>query len=265
MSSVVVFTYHHVSPARGGILSVTPETFEAHLAALLKKGYEPLFIHEAAQVIRGEREIRSPGVAITLDDGYLDNYLYGFDVLKKLGIKATIFAVTSWVDAATERFGSRRPQTAPLVHGEIHELIEEGRVEDAVFTWDEAEEMLSSGLVTVESHGHTHEKGPELSKRGELVGDLTLSRWLISERLGHRSGCICWPFGDYDSGCIEDAKSAGFDSAATVERGVNSPGSDPFKIKRITAKDAGPGWALKSAFIFKSPFLGGLYARIKPR
>jgi peptidoglycan/xylan/chitin deacetylase (PgdA/CDA1 family) len=265
VSSVVVFSYHHVSPVRGAKFSVTPGTLEGQLAALKKKGYEPLFVHEAAQVIRGERALNSPGVCITLDDGYLDNYLFGFEVLKKLGMKATIFAVTSWVDAATERFGSRRLRDVPPAHGEIKRLIEEGRHEDAVFTWDEAEEMLASGLVTVESHGHRHEEAPELSKRGELVGDLTLSRWLISERLGHRSNCVCWPYGEYDSGCLEDAKSAGFVSAATVERGVNRAGSDPFRIKRITAKEAGPGWALKVAFIFSSPFWGGFYARIKPR
>jgi len=111
MNPVPVFMYHHVSPHKGDMVTVAPDVFEAQMRFLAEAGYKTLRADEIVDYaatpalhsspLGGERMIRGT-VAITFDDGYLDNYIYAFPVLKKYNIKATIFLVTDWVERSSE-------------------------------------------------------------------------------------------------------------------------------------------------------------------
>ncbi|MEZ5499015.1 MAG: polysaccharide deacetylase family protein [Steroidobacteraceae bacterium] len=76
---------------------VTPETFEMHLQVLQR---EMRLTHLGATVDDergGAVDSTRPAVAITFDDGWRDNYLYAYPLLKKYNAPATIFVVTSLV------------------------------------------------------------------------------------------------------------------------------------------------------------------------
>ena len=88
-----VFAYHRVHGAADGIFDpVPPAVFEMHVTHLVRS-YQVLPLSEAVErMYSGSLPPRA--VAITFDDGYLDNYTHAFPVLRRHGVPATIFLTT---------------------------------------------------------------------------------------------------------------------------------------------------------------------------
>src|SRR4029077_19844424 len=88
----VILCYHSVHPDRP-YRSVTPERFREHLA----------WLEEHAQVVRLD-DIRRvgtsdrPRVAITFDDGYVDNATHAFPLLEERRLSATFFVTAGLLD-----------------------------------------------------------------------------------------------------------------------------------------------------------------------
>ena len=51
--------------------------------------------------ISGKLTIKEKSVVVIFDDGWLDNYLYAFPVLKKYDINAAIFVITDRTERAS--------------------------------------------------------------------------------------------------------------------------------------------------------------------
>jgi peptidoglycan/xylan/chitin deacetylase (PgdA/CDA1 family) len=257
--SIPVLTYHHVNNLADDMVTVRADHFEAQMAFLQRRGYQTLFAHEVASCLRGAAPLPSRAVALTFDDGYRDNYRFAFPILKKFGLKATVFVVTSWM--AEDRAAGNPGQT--VTHRQCQDLVEQGRAAEIALTWQEALEMEESGFIRIESHTHVHEKDLYRDP-ATLQENLILSQKTLDHYLGRKSSVLCWPGGRYDQRSLEVARQAGFSAFCTTERGINIPGSDPERIKRITARDAGPAWLRKTLLIFSRPLLGSWYSRIKP-
>ncbi|MEK6540213.1 MAG: polysaccharide deacetylase family protein, partial [Deltaproteobacteria bacterium] len=239
MNPIPVFMYHHVSPHKGDMVTVTPDVFEAQMRFLAEAGYKTLSADEIVDYavtpaphsspLGGERMIRGT-VAITFDDGYLDNYIYAFPVLKKYNIKATIFLVTDWVEEASvhtvrsQESGVRSGEIIVPSHNEGKTFVASGQAKKVIMNWDMIREMQESGFVDFYSHTMTHRKCAELSD-AELMRELQDSRRIIEQRLNKPSPYLCWPKGSYNSGAIEAAKGAGYKALFTTERGIVKRGS----------------------------------------
>jgi peptidoglycan/xylan/chitin deacetylase (PgdA/CDA1 family) len=92
-----ILAYHSVHPERRDVINVSPARFAQHMQWLADRGYRGVSLREyrAAQA-RSEAEAAKL-VAITFDDGYLDNLTHAWPVLQRLGFNATIFVVPSRV------------------------------------------------------------------------------------------------------------------------------------------------------------------------
>lgn len=95
--------YHRVLPAddsRGRFeepgMIVTPTTFRRHLEWLAPH-MKFVRLQEWAMAVRAGRDVPQRACAITFDDGWRDNYEYGFPVLKEKGVPATVFVVSDMV------------------------------------------------------------------------------------------------------------------------------------------------------------------------
>src|SRR5690606_39209820 len=98
---LAVLAYHRILSPHGhpydrALIEATPEQFDDQMA-MLRKRYAVLDPGELAELIRHPSKIRSFCVALTFDDGYLDNYTVAFPILKSHGLRATFFLPTSYV------------------------------------------------------------------------------------------------------------------------------------------------------------------------
>src|SRR5678815_5483991 len=103
---VLVLRYHalghpeDVAAYASAGISVTAERF-AEQVAFLAQRYDVIDLDEAQARVRGERKASRPGIVITFDDGYRDNFDHALPVLKRHGVPATFYVVAGsvWPEA----------------------------------------------------------------------------------------------------------------------------------------------------------------------
>jgi peptidoglycan/xylan/chitin deacetylase (PgdA/CDA1 family) len=269
--SVPVLMYHHVCPLPG-MVSVSPQTFERQMKFLASSGYTTLTSDEFLDFLAQRAQIPKKSVLITFDDGYLDNYIYAFPILKQYRVRATIFVVTGWIGDGPVRQRTDPVATAALPatpdHEECRVALAAGRADDVMLRWSEIREMEASGLVDIQSHTHSHicwdKVYSDLQLRmSELESDLRLSRQTLREKLGRDSRHLCWPWGYFEPDYLSLATRVGFEGQYTVAKGVNLPGSDPQQIHRVVVKDRAGRWFSSRLWIYRHSAIGRLYVRLR--
>jgi len=99
-SQVAIFLYHQVSPEKlywSDSQPVSPQNFEGQIESL-GKSCEFLSLDKLAEYIQNVKTLPEKAAIITLDDGYMNNYLYAYPILKKHHIPATIFLATDYIN-----------------------------------------------------------------------------------------------------------------------------------------------------------------------
>lgn len=97
-SQVAILMYHRIAAAvdNWSLSSLNTAAFEKQLA-YFTRNYEVISLDQLAQGLTN-KALPSKAVAITFDDGYQDNYLNAFPILKKYRVPATVFLTTGCVD-----------------------------------------------------------------------------------------------------------------------------------------------------------------------
>lgn len=90
-----VYMFHRVSPTDGALavideLRVSPEFFKQFLMSKQDK-IQFVSLDDAVDIIKGNKKTTNPFGVITFDDGYEDNYIYAYPILKELGIPFVIY------------------------------------------------------------------------------------------------------------------------------------------------------------------------------
>ena len=88
--SVSVLMYHHVLK-RGGFIASSAEDFALQMRFLAEAGYKTLTMGEFIAYKKGQLAVPKKSVLITFDDGWKDNYVYAYPILREFGLRATIF------------------------------------------------------------------------------------------------------------------------------------------------------------------------------
>ena len=204
---VPVLMYHYVDkepppagPYADGLTVRTPD-FIKELEYLAENGHHTVTLADVYLAMAGVRELPAKPVALTFDDGGLDNYDVAFPLLKEYGCKATFFVIT-------ERIGM-----------------------DGQMDWDQLREMVAAGM-SVQSHTVSHPGLPGISD-ARLQSELVDSRSVISEGVGEPGYALSYPSGAYDERVIEAAKAAGYVMAVATDHGVEVSPVAPFEITRL--------------------------------
>lgn len=165
MISVPVLLYHHIN-YDNDVLSISPETFEAHLKYLKEEGYVSIDDEELAQYLINGKKDWEKAVVITFDDGYLDTWVWAYPLLKKYGFKALLFLVT-WNVEEEESLGfnlddvySGKINMEKLPKCEAQFAIIDGykQKQESKLCWSEVRFMDKSGIIKVLPHSKMHQK-----------------------------------------------------------------------------------------------------------
>jgi len=270
--------YHHVNPHKGDMVTVTPDVFEGQMRHLRESGYRSLTIDELVSYIAGETVLKERAVVVTFDDGWLDNFIYAFPVMKRYNINACIFIVTDWVgNSVVDAYGNSgdtllnsaelskvSPELPELPsHKESKSLIRKDRSGEVILGWDHIRTMQKSGLTEFYAHTRSHARCTTLSLP-ELLSELGESKLAIENHLSKPCPYMCWPYGEYGNAALKAAREVGYKALFTTVHGVANPGSDPFAIKRIVVKDD-IAWFKKRMGIYTNQFLAACYLKIKKK
>jgi len=161
-------------------LFVRPGEFDAHLSKMADEGYDFVFADEY-KIHDGK------SVALTFDDGYLDNYTTAFPLLEKYNAKATIF------------------------------IIEDKIGTDGYLSEEQIKEMADSGRVHFGCHTKTHSEIPSL-KEDTLRKEIVSCKERIEEITGKPCNAFAYPGGKYSKESVSVIEDY-FDSAYTTEGG----------------------------------------------
>lgn len=249
MNGAAVLTFHGLCPdgRSTGVLDASlhlPVSVFRAVCSHLKTSYQVMPLSEMVKAVMSGLALPPRAVAISFDDGLASNYHLGFPVLKELGVPATIFLATGFLDgthplwfqevdrAIKARGGGvaelamclARLKTLPdaAMRAEVSRLVEGCRAEAADVTlpmsWDQAREMQADGLVEFGGHTHTH---PILARCPveQQAEEIRVCRERMTEELGRVPGLFAYTNGgpgDFTLETQELLAAHGFQAAFTM-------------------------------------------------
>jgi len=167
-------------------------------------GFEVVSLGEVARVVRGERRLDRPTLAITFDDGYANNLRVAYPELTRRGWPATVFVTTSWV--------GRRPYMFP-------------------------QELRQLESLGIEIGNHTHRHALLTSvPAGDGLDEVEECGRRLLDLTGSRPTHFCYPNGLYNREARELVARAGLETACSGRVGFNKEGQDLLVLRRLTVE-----------------------------
>lgn len=200
---IPILYYHSVyDNAKKDEVVIDPNKFREQMKYLKDNGYITLTLKEVYNYIKNNEKVPEKSVAITFDDGWVDNYDNAFPVLKEFGFKATIFTITDLIDT--------------------HHLYLKS---------DQIKEMSDYG-IDFGSHTLNHDKLDEIKSEDRKL-NLNKSKEKLEKITQKEVISIAYPFGSYDEEVIKDTKSLGYKLGFTINSGWANGESNLFEIQRV--------------------------------
>jgi peptidoglycan/xylan/chitin deacetylase (PgdA/CDA1 family) len=261
---VVILAYHRVLSGQDlATFYVSPgmyvhvDVFEAQMR-FVKQHFEVLSLSRLLDIwAEGGLNKAKRYCVVTFDDGWRDNYVHAYPVLRRLGVPATIFLATNlvgtdewfWPEKLThimlnrwrdrQAHGDDRRRSEAEVEVEISrcKLMRRADIDRAldklmrengtclprdrmVMNWDEVAEMARNG-ISFGSHSLTH-----AILTHESADDVERElRGSLHELRDHRVNCVpvfCYPNGNYSTKIIDQVKAVGYRAAVCSETGWES-------------------------------------------
>ncbi|WP_281950396.1 polysaccharide deacetylase family protein [Nitrosophilus kaiyonis] len=224
MSNIVnILTFHHINPNRD-ILTIPPELLEK-LIINLKKNYNFISYKDFIDFIFKNKNLPKKSILLTFDDGYLDNFIYAYPILKKYNIPAVIFIITGFIK--DERINRNK-----LPYFKIHKELDRLPDKNLFLNINEIETMKESGLIDFDSHTVNHFvcKNKEYE---DIYNEMINSYKFIKNIETKEYYGFCWPRGAFDDIALKAIKNSPYTFAFSTIDGAFHKGDDLYTIKRI--------------------------------
>ncbi len=210
--NVPILIYHSVRPhsltesLSQKYYDVAPDSLKRQFQYLKDHNYVVIGLDYLAIAL--ERNIILPpkSVVITFDDGWRNQYLYAFPLLRKYNYTATFFIFTDAID------------------------------HDNFLTWDQVRVMNNTGMI-IGGHTESHPYLPDIKDLNTLREEIIGGKHVIEDRIGQKIDLFAYPYGHYTDKIIEIVKEAGYTAARSTYKGINHTRDDLFKLKGVEVTD----------------------------
>ncbi|MDB9776754.1 polysaccharide deacetylase family protein [Alphaproteobacteria bacterium] len=155
-----ILIYHRFNDERYPSTNTTLKQFEDQIQYLKNNNYKFITLSE----LLANPKITKKSISITVDDAYQSFYEFGFPILKKYNISATLFVSTSSVGSSDHA------------------------------TWNQLKELLDYG-IEIQNHTHTHSRMPDQTIE-EIENEILTSQKLIYDNLGIKPDLFAYPYGE---------------------------------------------------------------------
>jgi peptidoglycan/xylan/chitin deacetylase (PgdA/CDA1 family) len=216
-SEISILAYHSVeSSCSIDRYSVSTTEFRRQIDYLMRN-YHVVSLGEILDFLEGKRRLPRKSVAITFDDGYLDNYVNAYPYLKKRHLPATIFIATAYIQKKLH-LGKWLP----------------------MLSWNEIVEMINNNInIGAHTAGHADLCRIDIqSAKREILE----SKIKIEKETGKKVDYFSYPYGRYRNDVINLVRHLGFRCAFGGE-GVIKKNLNMFVLHRV-AVNRSTGYAM---------------------
>ncbi len=266
-SCLRIVTWHGVDEQTHPVLNadrlqVHPQVFTGQLAALAR-AFRIVPLHEAVRGFLADGVWPERSLAVTFDDGYLNNVTIAAPILLRMGIPATFFVTSGFVEqrlvpwwyGLRARLAGRSDGAAAALllearlrslrtasrEQEIARLAAAGVIdaepEDAgrlypFMSVDDGRRLLAQGF-DVQAHGATHASFS--GESAEVVREEILASAAFIRRLDHEPLLLAYPYGDEPTDGVSARhamQSCGMMAAVTTREGWNDATADRWSLNR---------------------------------
>lgn len=224
-----IIMYHEVKPYKTRKDVITPYEIASDLKYLQANNYTAITMTDLIDYVNGKKELPEKSIILSFDDGYYNNYVYVFPLLKKYNMKIVFSLIGKNTDDATQ--------------------YPEDNLNYSHVTWSQANEMVNSGLVEIQNHtynlhtitrkryGCQKNKGESLEHYEKiLTEDLGKLQKEITDRTGTTPNTFAYPYGQDSKDSYPIIKKLGFKASLTCDYGVNIVTKNPemlYGLKRV--------------------------------
>lgn len=226
---VPIVMYHEIKQTGLGKLAISPYEFESDLKYFKSEGYTPVVMSDLIDFVYKGKPLPPKPIVITFDDGYYNNYVFAYPLLRKYNVKAVLSVIGKNTDDFT-----RYPSD---------------NINYAHMTWSQLKELQESGFFEMQNHtynlhAYASRKGCS-KKRGEsnetynkvLSGDVLELQTKMQENIGITPTTFTYPYGDVSKESVPIIKQLGFKASLSCDYGINVIGKKPdglFCLKRVS-------------------------------
>lgn len=219
---VPIIMYHSVMRSKRslGKFVVSQDEFESDLKYLKENNYNTVVMKDILDYVYENKALPEKPIMLTFDDGYYNNYLYAYPLIKNYQFKMVLSPIGIEVDRYSD--------------------LDDNSPNYAHVTWSNLKEMVNSGLVEIQNHSYNMHKinkkrrGTKKNKdesfekyKSELSKDLSLMQEKLKNNLNVEASTFVYPFGAMSKCSVGILKELGFKASFGCEGKINFIDKNP--------------------------------------
>jgi peptidoglycan/xylan/chitin deacetylase (PgdA/CDA1 family) len=213
---IPVLIYHRIvsdediSRCRKSSYVVSATSFGQQMLFLKERGYTTMDLNDYLYYKEHPQQLPQKPVIISFDDGYENNYIHAYPVLKKHGFKAVVYSIA---DPASPIF----PQF---------------EIPERLMSPEQMKELSENG-ISIQGHTATHPHLKDLAD-ADIYRELHDCRQRLEAITGKPVVHMAVPYGSMDGRLFSIAREAGYKTLSIPGKGTVNLATDPYDIKRLS-------------------------------
>ena len=227
-----IIMYHSIlkDGARQGKYVVSPEVLARDLDALRARGCETVTVRDLIAYTRDGAPLPAKPVMLTFDDGYYNNYVYAYPLLRQRGMRA----VVSIIGSQTALFTENGEENAYWSHLRAERLRE---TEDVFEIQNHSWNLHEYG----ERRGCLRRSGEDEARYAKLLHEDTEQTQQLIEEIGLPTPeCYTYPFGACSEESERILRKMGFLCTLGCEERINTGDARPGVASISSAASTAP-------------------------